>query len=279
MTKQELLKLIMKEIDNIPPIPENINKIKKLIKSTTSSVQSIANYVKRDPALTADLLKIANSAAYMTRNRVNTAERAITTIGLVQLETIILTIGARQVLEGRYEAAESIWEHSFKCGFYAKHLLTMKRLNDDADSVYTAGLLHDIGKLVLLSLRPELVDKINKLSLAKNVPIHQIEKLAIGLSHAEIGEKIAASWNFPTNLVKAIGDHHQPRLSNEEHRPMVYTTYLANILCKRPEAESVFSTIEEKVLEFFEIDSVKTLESIIHTLDEFYLTASEALNV
>ncbi|HEO66228.1 MAG TPA: HDOD domain-containing protein [Spirochaetes bacterium] len=130
-----------------------------------------------------------------------------------------------------------------------------------------------------MSLRPELVDKINKLSLAKNVPIHQIEKLAIGLSHAEIGEKIAASWNFPTNLVKAIGDHHQPRLSNEEHRPMVYTTYLANILCKRPEAESVFSTIEEKVLEFFEIDSVKTLGSIIHTLDEFYLTASEALNV
>ncbi len=280
MTKQELLKLIMKEIDNIPPIPENINKIKKLIKSTTSSVQSIANYAKRDPALTADLLKVANSAAYMTRSRVNTTERAIATIGLEQLESIILVIAARQILEGRYEAAEGIWEHSFKCGFYAKHLITMKKLPDDADSVYTAGLLHDIGKLVLLSLRPELVKKISDLSNAKNVPIHQIEKLAIGLSHAEIGEKIAMNWNFPKALVEAIGRHHEPRLSNEEWQPIVYSTYLANILCKTPSGYvDVLDSIEPKILEYFEIDSERALISIIRTLEEFYLTANEALNI
>ena len=280
MTKQEIQVKIIKELDNIPPIPDNIIKIKELIKNPKSSVDQIAKYVKRDPALTADLLRIANSAWYMTASRVGTAERAITTIGLNQLETIITSIGAKKVLSERYEFAEEIWDHSYKCAFYAQQLAKMKRLNQELENSFTAGLLHDIGKLILLSLDPKLVQKIIDLSEAKNVDIHQVEKLAIGLSHAQIGEKIAANWNFPSPLTLAIGHHHDPKLAKDDDRTLTYITYLSNILCKQSQSVAeLFIGIDPKVMEFFEIDSEQKLESIKNTMDRFYQMAGEAQKV
>ncbi|MDH4128300.1 MAG: HDOD domain-containing protein [Spirochaetota bacterium] len=276
MTKQEILKKILNEIDNIPPIPANIIKVKQLINNPNSSISNISVYVKRDPALTADLLRIANSAWYMTRTKVGTVERAITTIGLSQLETLILTIGAKKVLSERYMAMEEIWEHSYKCAFYSQFLAKMKNLRDELENAYTAGLLHDIGKLILLSLTPHLVERITNLGSSQNIPIHEIERLALGISHAQIGERVAAHWNFPSKLAVAIGHHHEPRLTKEEWIPLTYTTYLSNILCKVTAGNiPVLALIDAKVLEYFGIDSEKKLETINNTLEEFYRTVGE----
>ncbi len=278
MTKQEIHKQILKEIDSIPPIPENINTIKALIKNPNASIEKISFYVKLDPALTADLIKIANSAWYMTRTKVGTAERAITTIGLRQFETVLLSLAAKKVLSERYQFAEQIWEHSYKCAFYAQQLAKMISLTVELENAYTAGLLHDIGKLVLLTLDSNMVERIVTLSEKKNIPIHEIEKLAIGLSHADIGELIASNWNFPSHLAVAIGHHHDPKLVKEEWQTLTYITYLANILSQDDEASpDLFNKIDKKVLDFFNIDSDKKLEITMRTLYEFYKSVADAL--
>lgn len=271
MNRQEIMKKVFREIDNLPPIPDNIVKIKNLISDPKSSIESIAQYVKRDPALSADLLRISNSVRYISRTRVISIERAITVIGLKPLESIVLSIAAKEILDDRYAAMEEIWKHSHKCAFFAQYLMKMKKIHGEVESAYTAGLLHDIGKLVLLSLHPALVQRITKLSETKNVPIEQVEKLAIGLNHAQIGEEIAVKWNFHDKLSSAIGCHHAPKLIKPEWTPLGYTVYLANILSKLNEIPTeLINQIEPKVLEFFEIDSEKSLKTIVVTLKGFY---------
>jgi len=279
MTKQAMMQKIYKEIDNLPPIPENINKIRAMIEDPDSNISEISLLIKYDPSLTADLLRISNSAWYMSRTRVGTIDRAISTIGLRQLKSILLTIGAKKALSDRYEALEEIWEHSYQCAFYSQYLMKMKNLRGELENAYITGLLHDIGKLVILTLTPKLVEQMTALSEAKSVSIAQIESLAIGLNHAEIGEKIAAKWHFPSKLAVAIGHHHFPKTVKDEWIPLVYATYLANYLCHYDPTSSTVEQIDPKVLEFFEIKNSNQLEVVLNTLTQFYASVGEAQKI
>lgn len=279
MTKHEILTKIFDEIDNIPPITDNINKIKELIHDPNSTIVKISKYIKRDPGLTADILRIANSAWYMTRNRVELIENAVNIIGLRELESIIISIGAKKVLKERYSEMEEIWDHSYQCAFYTQCLMKMKGMSDELEVAYVIGLLHDIGKLVLLSLTPKLMERITELSQIKNVSISEIEKLAIGLNHGEIGEKIAKKWNFPEKVSVAIGNHHTPMLAKPEFEATTFTVYLANFLCHNSEFDpSLIYQIDSHVLSFFNITSSNQLEKIINTLTEFYKSEAEVTN-
>lgn len=275
--KQEVINIILKEIGDLPPLPENIKAIRDLINDPKSNSTNISNLIKRDPALTAGVLRVANSAAYMTRAQVDTVEQAVTLIGLRQLSTTLLTIGAQDVLNSRYKQVQEIWDHSYQCAFFAQQLMKMKNGDDEVESAYIAGLLHDIGKIILISITPDLVEKIRNLQIrGKFMDASDIEKLAIGLHHAEIGEMIAIKWAFPEKLGAAIGLHHSPILVKKEWRPLVYTVYLANQLTRVENmSEAFYQSIEPKVLDFFKLSSVKQLEMIHNTLKEFYSTISE----
>ncbi|MFW5800034.1 MAG: HDOD domain-containing protein, partial [Spirochaetota bacterium] len=184
MTKQQILKAIYKEIDNLPPIPENIKKIRELINNPNSNIKTIAAYVRKDPSLTANLLRIANSAWYAVITRIDSVDRAITTIGLRQLSNLLLTIGAKKIISDRYAEMEEIWDESYKCAFYSQSIMkTKSNLADDLESAYTVGLLHGLGKIVLLTLSPELMKRIEDLSEKKNMSTHHIEKLSLGITH------------------------------------------------------------------------------------------------
>lgn len=274
MTKHELLTAIEKEIDNLPPIPENITKIKNLIHDPTSDSHSIATYVKLDPSLTANLLRIANSAWYAVRSRIDNVERAITTIGLKQLSNILMTIGAKKVIEDRYMAMEDIWEHSYKCAFYSQSIMKMhSKKNDDLENAYTVGLLHDIGKVILLATNPTLMDKIEALSQKKKMSVAVIEKLSLGLSHAEIGQKLMENWNFPEHISKPVGYHHAPKLVDPEYQTLTYTVYIANTLSHQTLdtiSDELMEEIEPQVLTFFKLENKDDLRKLFNSLEQFY---------
>jgi HD-like signal output (HDOD) protein len=272
MTKQQIILAIDREIDALPPIPENITKIRNLIDDPSSSSKQIAKYVKRDPSLTANLLRVANSAYYAVISRIDSVDRAITTIGLNKLSSLLLTIGAKKVITERYESMEEVWEFSQKAAFFSQSIMKMRtRSFDQIENAYTAGLLHNIGKIVLLSLSPELMEKIGMLSKKKNVSTHIVEKLSIGMSNAEIGAKITEKWNFPTYISKAIQYQNTPKLVDEEYTRLVYPVYLAVNLAKtNPDTKQLFETLEPKVLENFNIEDEEQLKKLRNSLEQFY---------
>ncbi len=278
MLKQQIIQKINSEIDSIPPIPENIQRVKILIDDPRSSIQDISIWIRFDPGLTADLLRIANSARYMTRTRLESVDRAITVIGLRELSMVILRVAAKKVLEEHFTSFQEIWDHSVKCAFYAQHLTKLKKFPHLTEIAYTAGLLHDIGKLVLISSIPGIIDRINSLSENKDLSPSEIERIALGMTHAEIGARVMERWNFPDILINTIGYHHAPILALMEDRPLVYIVYLANILSKRDELPAdIMLKIEPKVLDYFEIESEENLEDYLTSLMLNFKEAKKSL--
>ncbi len=279
MPKYELIRSIYNEIDNIPPIPNYINRIRKLIIDPKSEISAISDEVKKDAGLTANVLRVANSAWYMTKNAVDTVERAIALIGLRRLSSILLTIGAKKVMTERFNHMESIWKHSYNCAFFSQNIIKMKsKIEEEAEIAYIAGLLHDIGKLVLLSLSPDLIKRITNLSITKHISVSKIEKQAIGLNHAEIGQKIASKWKFPPILINSIGYHHNPHLppDQEECQLMVNSVYLANILCKTTEyTPQMINEIDPQVLKYFKLDTEESFKLMYDKLMYSYQIAPE----
>ncbi len=272
MTKYEIINAIDREVDNLPPIPQNINKIRELIHNPNSSITHIADFVKTDPSLTANLLRIANSAWYAVISRIDTVKRAITTIGLKQLGNLLLTIGAKKVMSERYESMEEIWEISHRCAFYSQSIMKIKSKNaDNLESAYTVGLLHNIGKIILLTLSPDLMSKIGTLSEKKNMDEHTVERLALGVTTAEIGGKITERWNFPRHISNTISNQDTPKLPDEEEKLLTYTVYLAKTLVNyNPSEEVLLEKIEPKVAEFFELDSEEQIKKLSRSLEQFY---------
>ncbi len=271
MIKTEVLRKIYKEIDNLPPIPKNVSKLLKIIKDPEVKISDISAQVKLDVGLTANILRLANSPWYLPIKKVNTVDRAIALIGLQRLYSIILAIGAKKIINERYKSVKEAWKHSYQCGFFALNIIKLQQVSlEDAEMAYIAGLLHDMGKVVLLALSPQLIQRITAVSETRGISVTAIEKTALGLSHSEIGAKIAGKWKFPQMLIQAIEHHHNPTAAQEDFQPIVYAVYLANILCKLKEAqEETMADIEPKVLKHFAIDSkdpfLKTVETLIDT--------------
>jgi len=277
MTKSELIRKIYKEIDNLPPIPENIAKIQSTIQDPKSDIGVIAQYVKRDVGLTANILRIANSPWYMPIMRVDSVDRAITLIGLRRLYSIVLAIGAKKILSERMKTVKDAWKHSYQCAFFAQQLMKQRKYPmEEIELGYIAGLLHDMGKVVFLTLSPDLIKRMTDLSEAKKVSIADIEKLALGLTHSEVGGKIANKWKFPKQLIDAVTFHHDPDAAGDKHFNFVSVTYLANILCKYKEYDSIiYESLNKAVLEELKITSEKQLEAIHSTLYESYSITPE----
>ena len=279
MTKQEILRKIYNELDNLPPIPENISKIRRMINDPKSDITKIGDLVKQDASLTADILRVANSAWYMSRTHIDNVERAIAMIGLRRLSSITLTIGAKKIIKDRYPAMEETWRHSYKCAFFAMNLMKLRSKHDeDIELAYVSGLLHDMGKFVLLSLSPSIIEGISVMSKAKHLSITEIEKQALGFNHAEIGQKVATRWKFPPLLTLAIGFHHDPLSAPDEDKTahLVYTTYLANILSReQTEGEDIMAAIEPKVLKYFDMATSESFISVQDKLIEDYSIAPE----
>ena len=140
---------LVEEIDSLPRFPENIVSLQKKIDEPEAELAEIARMVSTDPSLTADLLKVVNSAAYMLPKRVDNIVEAVKLVGLRGLKNLLYQYGTQQVLGSETPETKALWEHSYRTAYYAYNLarsVTKKR--DILDDVYAGGILHDMGKII-----------------------------------------------------------------------------------------------------------------------------------
>lgn len=260
---------IVKEINALPQFPENLIELQKLIKDPESEISDIAKQVSTDPALTADLLKQVNSALYMLPKKIDNIQEAVKLVGMKGLENLLLKHGSQKILKQKYAEMKKLWAHSHKVAFYAYYLArTFRKKKDVWDDAYVGGILHDLGKIIINSMHPDLLTKIQKYCLDKDIPVGLIEDFSVGLNHAEIGSRIATKWNFPEQLINAIHYHHMPLESEEEYRDVVYIVYLANILCSYELKMIDYDQFERKVLRYLGISNEEQLIKILGILQK-----------
>ena len=249
---------ILHEIEGIPPFPENIIQLQRLCNDPESSIEVIARRIKVDPALTTDVIKLSNSAGFVPGKRIENIHEAVMTIGLKNLNAILVASNARRILDKRYSKFEQIWEHCNKTAYYARNIALSYRLTSIVEYSFMAGLLHDLGKIILLATDMTLVKRIaNMVENRKIVTSTIMEEISIGISHSSIGAMISEKWNFPPFLIEAIRCHHAPLNSTRQHRDIVCVVYLANMFCGIEDRRYNYTYCEDSVLERFGLNDEK----------------------
>ena len=198
--------------DNVQLIslPEVCLRIQQLADNPYADMDEFAQLVIQDPALTTRLLKLVNSAYYGFPGRVDTLSRAVKLIGIAELRNLTLAMAAMDVFGGlhneRFDML-SFWRHSVYCALVARDLA--KRANVlHAERLFIAGLLHDVGRLLIFSLLPEPAGRIlYRQSQGETVPA--AERAELGFDHADVGFELLSLWRLPHALCSAVGHHHR----------------------------------------------------------------------
>jgi len=255
---------IVDKVNSLPKFPENIITLQKLIDDPRSEIAAIGRQISMDPALTADLLKIVNSAQYMLTKKVNNISEAVRMVGMRGIKNLLFSYGTQKVLGDDNERKKEIWKHCYKTAFFAFNLAKNFRRNHELlDDAYVGGILHDMGKIIFSAVHPDLLATIRNFCSEKGLPTSTFEDLSAGMNHAEIGALIAEKWNFPENLAASIRYHHDPGAAPKECKDLVYIVYLANMLCELEKGNVNYIQIDHSVLEGLGITSEKQLLSLL----------------
>jgi HD-like signal output (HDOD) protein len=251
-----LAQAIARDVDSLPHFPENILALLTLTADPNMEIAEVARTISTDPALTADLLKLVNSAYYMLPKRVANILQAIKLIGIRGLRNLLYSYGTKRILGEKFSEMRTLWEHSYRTGFYAFVLArSFKRMKEDLDDVFVAGVLHDLGLIVVTDLHPDLQDKIRRFCKDKEIPLRLLENFSYGLNHADLGGLIASKWNFPEQLIEGIRLHHDPMAARVPYKDIVSCVYMADALCDVERGLLSYDQLEPPVLHDFGVRS------------------------
>ena len=226
---------LIKNIRMLPPLPAAVDKLCKLASNTNSDVFEVAQVISGDHALTAKLLKVVNSAFYSLSQKVSTIFQAVIILGYREIRSIAMGFSVMNISKSLLLNAcipiEEFWKHSLGTAILSKKIAKKFRYKDP-EEVFVAGLLHDIGKLILMdySLK-EYSDILQKTELLEQ-RLYEVEKKTFGIDHAQVGEKLSQYWKIPSSVCTAIGNHHSFSLPKEGNE-ITFFVQMADCLTKR----------------------------------------------
>ena len=230
--KHDQLKEIMMKIELLPSVSNTTAKLLSLLDDPNACANKIEEALRYDPSLTANILKLSNSTYFGFRSQIGSIKHALAAIGLRRLKKMIITSCMYPVLNkpvpGYGLNHGELWRHSIAVSVVSETLA--KELSFVAsDEIFTAALIHDIGKLVLGEFVEDDMNKIQTLS-ADDVPFEAAERLAFGIDHAEIGAMVLKNWFFPEKIVDAVRWHHEPDALSSEESVIVDIVHVADLI-------------------------------------------------
>lgn len=204
---------ILRSIENVPPMPRIVHKARVLADDPDSTIKDLADLIETDPSLTVDVLRLANSAYYRRFKAVSTVQDAAMILGQKTLAEVITMACASRLLSGKLNGysftSGSLWKHSLAVAVGSR-LIAERRFEKMAADAFTAGLIHDSGKIILdeyVAGRKVLFDAYLE---DHDVPFLEAERRILGFDHAEIAAVVCKNWRFPAAIVKGVRYHHNP---------------------------------------------------------------------
>jgi putative nucleotidyltransferase with HDIG domain len=227
------LSRIMRQVKSFPGMPTTAAKLLPLLRDPDASIARIEDLIKYDPGLTANLLKLTNSAYFGLPSRISSVRQAILLLGrkrLLQLVTTMCMSGLMKKSVPGYDLPQGgLWRHSVAVAVAADRLVLSLKISR-ADEVFTAALLHDIGKMILGDFVQEDLKSIQEMAV-KGISFEVAEYMVLGTNHADIGARILKTWSMPEELVHAVAWHHDPDQCQENCR-LSDLVYVANIAAR-----------------------------------------------
>ena len=230
MTNRKIYRIALK-VEAFPGMPTTAAKLLPLLDNADSTASEIESILKYDPGLTANILKLTNSAYFGIPTRISSVKQAIVLLGWKRLLQVVMTICMSPLMNKTIPGYDlprgALWQHSVAVSVAAETLVKELKI-PDADEVFTAALLHDVGKLILGGFVKEDLQNIEDM-VTKGIAFDVAESMVLGTNHAEIGGQILDKWSFPSNLVSAVQWHHDPE-SCEEHCNLSDIVHVANTM-------------------------------------------------
>lgn len=220
-------------VEDLPTLPTVITRILEIVEDADSSASDLTEILEMDPAITVRVLRLANSAFFGLRHKVDTIRRAVVVIGFEAVRLLSLATSAFGAFSGKGKRALDVrdfWMHSFGTAKAAQFLSQRRGLVESPAACFTAGLLHDMGKLVLDTACKEQYEEVVRAAHDKGRPLVEFEKQMLGTTHAQAGAWLAEHWHLPVVIVDAIGSVYQPDEYAGPYKAEVQIVALAEIL-------------------------------------------------
>ncbi len=212
-TAKLTLEQISADIDQMPSVPDVIMRLSRMLEDPNVTAEELGNVIQLDTKLTAQLLKISNSAYYGLNRKIMSMKEAVAILGMKALKSLIYAILSSKMLmadlQGYGQLDGALWLNALTGATYAKHLAKYYSY-PEPDTAFTASILRDLGKIVLNNHVQVGFEAIEAEAMEKRIGFQQAEEAILGFSHMQLGEHIAIKWKFPERLVNTIRYHHTP---------------------------------------------------------------------
>lgn len=237
---------------SIPSLPAIYNQLTAALRSETTSLGQIEEIVARDVGMATKILQLANSAFIGVHGRVPSLRQAVSLIGVDTVRTLTLSIHVFSRFDRHSAIAArvaALWEHSVEVAALAQKLATLETGNKAvAEECFAAGLLHDVGKVILLAERPTEFGNLQKRLDEDAGSIDEVETEVLGCSHAQLGGYLMSIWGLPTSLVQAVAFHHSPSQAIESEFSALTAVHCADGLVHMTQNAEARSRLDESYL-------------------------------
>lgn len=267
-----LWKSILSEADNLPTLPDIVNKVLEQIDNPDSNLKVFQNIISKDPILSAKVLKMSNSAYYGFSRKIETLSEAVIILGLNTLKSLVIAASSFKFLNPAFEgyglSKGELWKHSLATAMAAS--LITKTLNyQNTEKFFVAGLLHDIGKILLNKALKKYNKNIRTFVKMREISFDQAEREILGFNHCDIGAELAGYWKLPNLFVDTCKFHHIPNDSYPDNKLYVKIIHIADIIAYKSKlgigVDSAFYKKSQTTFNEFKIDN-KLQENIINKI-------------
>lgn len=207
-------------IDSLPPLPDVYQRISQMLSAPDPSIRSIVEVLEQDVGISAKLLQLVNSSFFGNGRRVATVRGAVDLLGIQMVQNLVLSTEVFRTFRIRGEikgfSADDLSTHSLRVAALARQMGTGR---ETAETAHSIGLLHDIGKLVLIDRIPDRYEAAIRTAVETGAPLHAVERDELGVTHAEVGGYLLGLWNLPEVIVRAVADHHCPEEVTDSLEP------------------------------------------------------------
>ncbi len=232
LTHPVTLEWLVSETYTVYSLPLFYERLTETINHPCSSIADIARIITEDYGLTARLLKLANSPMFGFYSKIDSIHKAVTIIGTQQLRDMALAVSVIEVfadIPGKLINMKSFWQHSIACGIIARALATYRR-EPNVERFFAAGMLHDVGQLVMCIMIPDIVREMLSSSDRQNTLHFSTELAQLGFTHASVGGDVFRKWKIPASISEPVACHHTP--ARAHIFPLeTAVIHLADIIC------------------------------------------------
>ena len=227
------IKKLLALCKKLPAMPKLYAQVSKELSSPNGSIDVVAQLIAQDPVMTAKILQVVNSAFFALGRQVSEPSDAVMFLGAERTRSLILLAGVFTQFEGvgcPGFTPEQIWNHSLQVGALARNVTMAETRNaKTAEAAFTAGLIHDMGKLILAANVPAMCNSIEQLHISKRLSQREAEMQVLGTTHAELAACLLGTWALPLPVLEAVAWHHHPTRSDDKGFTLLTAVHAANV--------------------------------------------------